>query len=105
MVCGCIDDTTETTKIPVIINQPNDNTVNGYRNDNSSSFPDKIEANSVLNNNTPITTTYCGNKNSKKFHKISCSALKNTKQENKIYFKTRNEYIQKGYTPCKICNP
>ena len=48
---------------------------------------------------------YFGNKNSKKFHKASCSALKNTKEENKVFYKTKDEFIKYNYSPCKMCNP
>ena len=48
---------------------------------------------------------YCGNKNSKVFHLVSCSSAKKTKEENKIYLGSREEFISKGYKPCSRCNP
>ena len=48
--------------------------------------------------------TYCGNKNSKIYHKLSCSAANKTKEENKVYFKTLEECQNAGYRPCKICS-
>lgn len=52
---------------------------------------------------TPIANTYIGNKNSKKFHRPTCSYLPN--QENQVTFSSRNEAIAAGYEPCKRCNP
>lgn len=49
---------------------------------------------------------YIINENTKKFHYIYCNAVKNMKEENKIYLNcTRTEIIDKGYEPCKQCNP
>lgn len=46
---------------------------------------------------------YIGNRNSKKFHLPSCSTL--PAEQNRVYFKTREEAINAGYSPCKRCNP
>lgn len=51
----------------------------------------------------PSTGQYIGNKNTKKFHRSSCSAL--PKEENRVYFSERNEAVSGGYSPCKKCNP
>ncbi len=117
-LCGCQEEKiADSQKQPVVINLPKDNTVNGYRIDEKTqnSIPDKIDASEVFpnisensNNSTTSQNTnisYCGNKNSKKFHKSTCGALKNTKAENKVYFETREEFIQNGYTACKLCHP
>jgi DNA-entry nuclease len=56
--------------------------------------------------NNPQTITFVLNKNSLKFHKPGCSAVDKMKETNKEYFYgTREEAINKGYVPCKICNP
>ncbi|MBR4116634.1 MAG: hypothetical protein IKK65_00940 [Clostridia bacterium] len=104
LLCGCGNAGDQSVKTTVTVNQPIDDTVNGYRK-NESAFPEKIEASEVLPDSNNITASYCGNKNSKKFHKISCSSLKNTKDENRVYFKNRAEFVKKGYVPCKKCNP
>ena len=51
----------------------------------------------------PSTGQYIGNKNTKKFHRSSCSTL--PKEENRVYFSERNEAVSGGYSPCKNCNP
>lgn len=46
---------------------------------------------------------FIGNKNTKKFHKPSCSSL--PAEKNRVYFKARDEAVSAGYVPCKRCNP
>ncbi|NLK36482.1 MAG: nuclease [Epulopiscium sp.] len=47
--------------------------------------------------------TYVGNKNSKKFHVLTCHSL--PKEENAVYFDARSEALDAGYQPCSICHP
>ena len=50
--------------------------------------------------------TYILNKNSRKFHYPYCSSVDEMAEHNKVYFNgTRDEAIEKGYEPCKRCNP
>lgn len=51
------------------------------------------------------SSNYVGNANSHKFHYADCNAAGRMKEGNKVYFDTREEAIDKGYTPCKICSP
>lgn len=52
------------------------------------------------------SSKYIINTNTKKFHKESCSAIKNTPESNKEeYSGSREELISQGYEPCKKCNP
>ena len=118
LLCGCNDkfQNTSSTK-EIIINAPTDNTVNGYRENPSyiitenNTMPDTIKGEEIVVAPFEESTLknenydYCGNKNSKVFHKISCGSLKNTKEENKIQFKTRNDYIANTFKPCGRCNP
>lgn len=56
--------------------------------------------------NYEFTTDYVLNTNSRKFHYSWCSSAKQTKESNKAYFTgTRDEVIQKGYSPCGRCTP
>lgn len=46
------------------------------------------------------------NESSKKFHIPECSAVQKISAENKLVLVAgRDELINKGYSPCKICNP
>lgn len=50
--------------------------------------------------------TYVLNTNSKKFHYPDCSSARQIKEENKeIFTGNREELLQRGYDPCKRCNP
>lgn len=56
--------------------------------------------------NSAPEVTYVVNTNTKKFHKPSCSSVKDIKESNRWDFTgTREELIEKGYVPCKRCNP
>ena len=49
---------------------------------------------------------YVANKKTKKFHKPSCSSVKQMNESNKIYYTcTREEMISNGYDPCGRCHP
>lgn len=57
---------------------------------------------------TPLAEniTYILNTSSLKFHLPSCDAVKDMKNHNKEnFYLGRQEAINKGYTPCKRCNP
>ena len=50
--------------------------------------------------------SYIVNKSSKKFHRPDCSTIKQMKSANKEKFTgTRDQLIQMGYEPCKVCDP
>lgn len=58
-----------------------------------------------LNENKSITE-YVLNKNTLKFHERDCSSVSTIKPQNKEnYSGDRNALIEKGYSPCKRCNP
>ena len=49
---------------------------------------------------------YIGNANTGKFHKPTCSSVKQMKESNKVALSgTRDEIIAMGYDPCKKCAP
>ena len=49
---------------------------------------------------------YVANKNTKKFHYISCDSVANMKEENKLYYEgDRQDLLDMGYIPCKACHP
>lgn len=61
---------------------------------------------SSSNSDAGQTVTYIANKNTKKFHYPSCTSVGDMKEKNKLYhYGTRDELIDKGYVPCKRCNP
>ncbi|MGN0477158.1 MAG: ComEC/Rec2 family competence protein [Ruminococcus sp.] len=48
---------------------------------------------------------YIGNKNSKKLHKKDCSSVVAMNEKNKVYFSSKKDALNKGYSPCNNCNP
>ena len=49
---------------------------------------------------------YVLNKNTKVFHYLSCSSVKQMNDKNKVYYTgTRDEVIELGYNPCGKCHP
>ena len=116
LLCGCAasrnSDNTE-SHTQVSINLPTDDTVNGYRQESSpSAMPRIIAAEDVKTGslaqsaaNPNNSAEYIGNSNSRVFHKTSCGSANTMKEENKVFFKNREEAINTGYSPCKRCKP
>ena len=48
---------------------------------------------------------YVASKNSNKYHLATCSVAKKIDPANKVTFKTPEEAIGAGYSPCMMCNP
>ena len=113
LLCGCsagADINVTESHAQISVNLPADDTVNGYRteNSNTSEMPDTVPAEDVKPaepDNDVNTTAYIGNSNSHIFHKSSCSSANTMKEENKVSFKSRDDAVKSGYTPCKRCNP
>lgn len=99
--CGCeMVKQNEEISDDVVINMPNDNTINGYRN------PGIYNGNTQ--NSKPQTSTpllYYANTSSKKFHKNTCRYATSTDNSKLYISENRNELILQGYSPCKICEP
>lgn len=55
--------------------------------------------------NQSTDTQFIGNKNSKVFHSPDCSSVSNMKDSNKVYFDSREDAVNNGYSPCQACNP
>lgn len=56
--------------------------------------------------NNDVSGTYILNTNTKKFHRPNCSSVKRMNESNKeSYSGSRDSLINKGYSPCKNCNP
>ncbi len=111
---ACKQEGNAESRAEVVINLPEDNSVNGYR-ENTESFDDTvIDANSVVLDTESGKTTdknsnsegkYCANINSKVFHNSSCASVSKMKEENKKLFNDRDAAILQGYKPCGSCKP
>lgn len=52
------------------------------------------------------STTYVLNTSTKRFHRLQCSSMNQMKEKNRQdTTMSYDEIIQKGYVPCKNCNP
>ena len=89
----------------IVIKQPTDNSVNGYRvNDSQNeSVPDFTDTQSTPKENT--VTLYYANTNTKKFHLKSCGSASTISNENLYICEDRQELIDSGYSPCARCKP
>lgn len=66
-------------------------------NPDNASFEDKSE--------TDKEFEYVGNSGTKKFHYTYCGSADKITESNRVYFNSRDEAINRGYVPCKRCNP
>ena len=78
---------------------------NAGENNNMPNYIDGSDTAVADGNQVSVSATYFGNKNSKIFHTANCSSAQKTKEENRVYLSSRDEFVSKGYSPCKICNP
>ncbi len=65
----------------------------------------KIESTLSSESTEEAPSEYIGNKNSRVFHRPDCGGVKTMSEKNKVIFTTREEALDKGYSPCKQCNP
>ncbi len=63
----------------------------------------EAEINGTGQNAIDTAGTYIGNSRSKKFHKPNCRSL--PQENNSVYFSSRSEAVNAGYSPCGNCNP
>lgn len=66
---------------------------------------DVTSSSSTENSETPVAASYVLNKNTKKIHYDTCSAVRDMSETNKIFTTDYAAAISNGYKPCKICNP
>ena len=48
---------------------------------------------------------YVGNTRTGKFYRDGCRYVQRMSESNKEYIETREEAIDEGYVPCKVCRP
>ena len=71
---------------------------------NSDAITNPTEADRTESDSAAVTEyAYIGNLGSMIFHTIECSSL--PKEENRIWFTTRDEAVGAGYSPCGRCKP
>jgi methylphosphotriester-DNA--protein-cysteine methyltransferase len=63
---------------------------------------------SLLITATPLAMSmaaYIGNAHSMKFHAEGCRWEQKISPANRVVFDTRDEAVEAGYIPCKVCRP
>ena len=48
---------------------------------------------------------YVASANREPFHRLSCRWAQKIGPKNAVYYNTRQEAIQDGHRPCKVCRP
>ncbi|MBR2714669.1 MAG: MBL fold metallo-hydrolase [Ruminococcus sp.] len=74
-------------------------------NTDSKSLIENTENDETIKEESFESSKYIGNKKSMKFHYHGCQSVDEMKPENKVALNNRDEAINNGYAPCKICNP
>lgn len=71
-----------------------------------SSNSSKTTTGKKRNTSSVVTSKYIFNTNTKKFHVPSCYTIKRMSNSNKKSFSgSRQDAINQGYDPCKVCHP
>lgn len=70
-----------------------------------SSEEDYTSRTKFFDKTTMVVDPYIGNKNSKKLHQAWCPSVDDMKEKNKVVFPSKEEALDKGYTPCGQCKP
>ena len=52
-----------------------------------------------------VYLTYVGNSKSRVFHRENCGSVSKMKENNKVFFSSRDKAFNLGYKPCQRCNP
>jgi micrococcal nuclease len=53
----------------------------------------------------PVESTYLGNPNTFRFHRPSCRSLRRSDRSNLLEYRSRGEFLDSGFSPCRICKP
>ena len=54
---------------------------------------------------TAFASSYIGKSNTHKLHYSSCHYVGKMSESHKVWFSSRDEAIDAGYLPCKVCRP
>ncbi len=76
---------------------------NLQRTDSATGTAERQKDNSTFSIRNSTLGTYVESKNSTEYHFPWCSGTKRIKEENKIWFQTKEEAVAKGYKPAVNC--
>lgn len=78
--------------------------INYQTGQNQTSSSASVTTSTILSQTS--SARFVVNESSKKFHTPDCSSVQKISAENKLVLVAgRDELVNKGYSPCKICNP
>ncbi len=52
-----------------------------------------------------LSSSYIGASTTGKFHYLDCRWAEKIRADHRVHFSTREEAINAGYVPCKVCRP
>ncbi|MCC6095108.1 MAG: DNA/RNA non-specific endonuclease [Eubacterium sp.] len=81
------------------------NTQNSGNQTSAQGSPAVTQATQTQQEAQTNTAAYIGNSNTHKFHRPDCTSVGRMSEKNKVSFGSREEAVNAGYEPCKICNP
>ena len=76
-----------------------------YYDDDSYYYDSDYDSGSSYASEEVSGGSYVASKNSDKFHTSSCGHAERIKSGNRIYFSSRQDALDSGYSPCKHCDP
>jgi hypothetical protein len=101
--------------VPANLKSMIDSFIRDYRTSNSFSgkssdtkTADNVSVTSpkgLIHSDVTVSYKYVSSKNSQVFHRPNCRSAKRIKPENLIGYNSREEAIQAGKRPCKVCKP
>lgn len=59
----------------------------------------------MIAGSTVLGSDYVANISSSKFHYVDCRWAKKISASHRVYYDTREDAIDDGYVPCKVCRP
>lgn len=71
----------------------------------TTSSKQSVSSSKNIASSSDSSSDYVGNVNSHKFHEAGCTEVDRMSEKNKVYFSSRQDAINEGYTGCKKCNP
>ena len=71
----------------------------------ASGTPVDLISGAAADNPAPMAPGYVGATSTGKFHYVTCTWAGKIRSDHRIYFNTRDEAMDAGYVPCKVCHP
>lgn len=80
-----------------------ENIPNGTQQTTQTKNPQTTQVATALTSEIPQNATYVASKTGKKYHYPWCAGAQRISEENRVYFKSKEEAEAQGYTPASNC--